>query len=524
MQPDLVIRNGAIHDGAGSPPVRADLAVADGRVSRIGQVTAVGADEIDATGLSVAPGFIDIHSHSDYTLLVDPRAASSIHQGVTLEVIGNCGHGCFPVRDPRLSSKIIYGYNGVVPLDWDSPAGYLERLEAARPAVNVVTLVPNGQLRLASVGLTSEPADRQAVAKMKALLEEGLEAGAWGYSTGLEYATEIGAGEQEITELCRVVARAGGLYATHTRNRDAGAVEAVEEAIRTAGRAGVQLQVSHLVPRGGPDDTSRCIELVEQARARGDAVWFDMHTRLYGITFLYAMLPPWVVDEAPARQAEILRDAEARNRIRQHPSIVTGLGDWSRVFLLDNEVRPEFGRLPFTEIGARRDRDPFDAACDILADSVEAEIPPMVIIRSYTEEMQEQVFQHELCVPGSDATALAPDGPLAGSAFMGAYTWAAWFYRFMVREKQVLTPQEAIHKLTGQPAKILGLSGRGLLAEGMAADIAVFDGETLADRGTTFEPSRLATGMRHVVVNGVVTLRDGVATGEHGGRVIRRTG
>ena len=206
-------------DGTGAPPREADVAVSAGRIEEVGRVSAAAPVEIDARGLAVAPGFIDIHSHSDYTLLVDPRAVSAVHQGVTTEVVGNCGHGCFPIRDRALSSRIIYGYDGQVPIDWSTPAAYLDRLEHARPAVNVMTLVPNGQLRLATVGLHDRPADDGEVAAMAHLLEEGMDAGAWGYSTGLEYATEQGAREPEITALAAAAARRGGIYATHTRDR-----------------------------------------------------------------------------------------------------------------------------------------------------------------------------------------------------------------------------------------------------------------------------------------------------------------
>ncbi len=509
-------------DGTGAPPVKADVAVSGGRVAEVGHIRASAALEIDARGLNVTPGFIDIHSHSDYTLLVDPRAVSAVHQGVTTEVVGNCGHGCFPIRDRALSSRIIYGYDGQVPIDWSTPAAYLERLERVRPAVNVMTLVPNGQLRLATVGLDDRPADDGEVAGMKHLLEEGLDAGAWGYSTGLEYATEQGAREPEITALAATAARRGGIYATHTRDRDDGAVGAVEEAIRTARAAGARLQVSHLAPRSGPEHTARCVDAVDDARAAGDEVMFDMHTRLYGLTFLYAMLPQWLLGESPESQVRHLGMPASRERIRSHRSIITGLGDWGRVYLLDNDVWPDLARADFEEIGRRRGSSAFDAACDLLRDSAGAGRPPMVIMRSYTPEMQESVFAHDLCVPGSDATALAPDGPLAGSAFMGAYGWAAWFWRFMVRETGRLTPEAAVHKLSGRPAAIMGLPDRGVLAPGMRADLAVFDAGRFADTATTFDPNRLATGMCHVVVNGTITLTDGALTGERGGEVLRK--
>ncbi|MFP6746385.1 MAG: amidohydrolase family protein [Alphaproteobacteria bacterium] len=249
MRPDLVIRGGTMFDGLGNPGVAGDIAVYRGRIADMGRIEGRGAREIDASGLYVTPGFIDIHSHSDFTLLVDPRAASAVHQGVTLEVIGNCGHGCFPLIDKPLARNTIYGITDHIELDWSTPAAYLERLEAARPAINVLTLVPNGQLRQATVGLAARPADADERRAMIKHLEEALEAGAFGLSTGLEYAIEQGADGAEIAALLKPIARRDLLYATHTRKRDGGAIAAVEEALDTARAAGVRLQISHLLPR-----------------------------------------------------------------------------------------------------------------------------------------------------------------------------------------------------------------------------------------------------------------------------------
>jgi N-acyl-D-aspartate/D-glutamate deacylase len=521
----IAIRGGTVLDGTGGEPYAADVAVDGDRIVAIGEVPPIRGRELDAAGHYVTPGFIDIHSHSDYTLLVDPRAISAIHQGVTTEVVGNCGFGCFPIRDPDLARKAIYGYTPDVPLDWTSAGGYFDRLEAVHPAVNVVSLVPNGQLRLAAVGFADRPADASELAEMKALLRESLDDGAWGYSTGLEYAQEAGATEEEVGELCAEMAAAtGGLYATHTRRRDAGAADAVAEAVRVARAARARLQISHLVPRNGIEEARRSIEIVEDARSGGVDIEFDMHTRLFGLTHLYAALPPWVLAEEPVRQAELLRDPAARARMRAHRSILSAGNDWSRVVLLDNPFWPQYARRDIASIAAERGKDPFDVVYDLLLGAFEAPHRLMVIIHAYTEEEQREAFAHPLCVPGSDATTLAPDGPLAGSFFHGAYTWAAWFYRFMVRETRLLTPAQAVHKLTAQPAARIGLRDRGVLRVGAYADVAVFDGERLAERGTTFEPNRLATGLKHLLVNGVHTIRDGEPTRGRGGCVLRRRG
>jgi N-acyl-D-amino-acid deacylase len=519
----IVIRGGTILDGTGGAPFAGDVAIDGDRIAAVGRVPPADGPEIDATGLDVAPGFIDLHSHSDYTLLVDPRAASAIHQGVTLEVVGNCGFGCFPVRDPELARKAIYGYSPDVPIDWTSAGGYFERLEAARPAVNVLSLVPNGQLRLATVGLAERPAATAELAEMKSLLRESLGEGAWGYSTGLEYAQEAGATEEEVTALCAAMAPGGGLYATHTRRRDEGAADSVAEAVRVARAAQARLQVSHLVPRNGIEESRRSMQIVEDARAAGLEVEFDMHTRLYGLTHLYAALPPWVLAEEPSRQAELLRDPAARERMRPHRSILSAGDDWSRIVLLDNPFWPQYARRDVATVAAERGQDPLDAVYDLLLGALEAPQRLMVIIHAYTEDEQREAFAHPLCVPGSDATTLAPDGPLADTWFHGAYTWASWFYRFMVRDEKLLKPAQAVHKLTAQPAARIGLSDRGVLRPGARADVTVFDGARFVERGTTFEPNRLAAGVRHVLVNGVHTLRDGVLTGDRGGQVLRRS-
>jgi len=513
-----VIRGGAVFDGTGSDAVAADVAIADGRIAALGRVETNGVPEIDATGLAVAPGFIDLHSHSDYTLLVDARAASAIHQGVTTEVVGNCGFGCFPIRDPQLAARAIYGYTDDLPVTWRSAGDYFEALDAARPAVNVLSLVPNGQLRLSAVGLEDRPATAEERVRMDTLLRESLDAGAWGYSTGLEYAQEQGATEDEVTALA---ARAP-FYATHTRRRDEGAAEAVAEAIRVGRAAGTRLQISHLVPRNGADESRRCIALVDEARAADDDVAFDMHTRTFGLTHLYAALPAWALAAPPERLAVMLHDPAERDRMRGHHSILSAGNDWSRVVLLDNDVWPAYARRDLAAIARERGQEPLDAVYDLLGAAADDPHRLMVIIHAYAEDQQREAFAHPLCVPGSDATTLAPDGPLAHSFFHGAYTWAAWFWRFTVREHALLSPAEAVHRLTGAPAERIGVSDRGVLREGARADVVLFDADRFAERGTVFEPNVLPDGVRHVIVNGVATLRDGRLTGDRAGMVLRR--
>jgi N-acyl-D-aspartate/D-glutamate deacylase len=497
-----------------------DIAIEKDRIASVGALSEGDAPTLDAHGLYVAPGFIDVHSHSDYTLLVDPRAVTAIHQGVTLEVIGNCGHGCFPVGEPQMARGSIYGYSDAVPISWTRAADYFDHLEAAKPSVNVLSLVPNGQLRRCVVGLRDAPASAAELQSMSKLLDSALADGAWGLSTGLEYAAECGAPQAEVEALCRRVARVHGLYATHTRRRDEGAADAVEEAVRTAEAAGCRLQVSHLIPRDSTE-TEGCMLAIERGRERGLDVSFDVHTRLFGFTFLAAAVPPWALNGGKERLLARLRDSRDRYKMKTHRSILSAGGDWSRIVLLDNASWPEYARRSFAAIGEERGQDPLDAVYDLLLRDDESR-PLMVMISCHTESQQRDAFVHPFSMPGSDATTLAPTGPLADHVFHGAYTWAAWFYRFTVREQALLHAGEAIKRLTCAPAERLGIRDRGIIREGAYADLAIFDPATFGERGTTFEPNQLPTGMRHVLVNGGFALRDGVLTGDRRGRVIRR--
>jgi N-acyl-D-amino-acid deacylase len=526
---DLIIRGGTLLDGTGKPGLAGDLAVAEGRISAIGTYEAApNARVLDASGCFVSPGFIDIHSHSDFTLLMDPRAVSSITQGVTTEIVGNCGHGCAPVRDPELVRSNIYGFDPNFGIRWTSMGGYLDCLTNAQPAVNVASLVPNGNLRLATAGALERASTADEVKQMQRLLRESLDEGAIGYSSGLEYGIERGCSEEEVHKLCEVAHHHGGFYATHTRNLDQEPQESIAEAIRAARKTGIPLQISHLsvvarLTRESRQAVEQALEQVDLALREGLDVSFDMHTRLFGTTNLSAMLPPWALEGGKAAIAKRLRDPSIRSEMRRHPNIVASLagGDWTRIVIFDSKVLPEVSRKSIAEVAAERDNDPYEAIYDILLAEIDHLHELMILAHVYREEDIESAFLHPLCMVGSDATALAPDGPLAGKFFHGAYTWAGWFWRHFVQVKGILTPEEAVRRLTSLPAQRLGLKDRGVLKLGAAADVSVFQGAGFAERGTTFEPNRTASGVRHVLVNGSLALENGILTGLRSGQVLR---
>lgn len=523
---DIIIRNGTVVDGTGVSGFSADVGVKGGKIALLGNLEHLGAaQELNALGLIVAPGFIDIHSHSDFTLLVDPRAQSSVAQGVTTELIGNCGHGCAPMVNVETARGNIYGFTSDLPITWCTTGEYLDLMARMRPAVNVMMLVPNGMLCRAVMGLEDRPPRPAELREMARYLEAGLSEGAVGFSVGLEYPIERSCTTEQIIELCKIAAKYQGLFAPHLRNREVRALEAIEEGLHIAASSGVRLHIPHVVPRrgGAADSDIRAYAMIDHARGIGLDVSIDMHTRLYGLTNLAVALPSWIFEGGKERFRERLRDPAVRSALRRHESLVTSLamGGWDRVSLLTSARRPDLVGRSFQEIANSTGTTPFDAVLDVLLEEADDPYAPLCLCESYTEAQLRRAYEHPACMVASDATALCSDGPLAQSIFHGAYTWASWFFRRHVREGRVFTIEEAVRKLTSQPAERLRLQDRGVLRVGAWADIAAFDPDRFGDRGMLETPNRLAEGMMHVLVNGVVEMEASKFTPLRGGRILR---
>jgi N-acyl-D-amino-acid deacylase len=529
LRPDLFIKEGMVVDGTGQPPYRADLSISNGRINDIGSIGMVeGVPTLDANGLVVTPGFIDIHSHSDFTLAVDPRAVSAIAQGVTLEVVGQCGHGCAPMGDLSNAKSNLYGYLPEYDLNWKTVGEYLNHLDSRHPAVNIATLVPNGCLRLCVAGLVDRPSTADELKKMIKLLDQSLEEGAFGYSTGLEYGIEKDCSEQEIVELCAVTKKAGKFYATHTRNRQGEAEESIAEAVRAAAGSGVSLQISHISSVARLVSSSRwaidqALEQVYKARKTGVDVYFDMHTRRFGTTNLSSVLPPWVLEGGKAAIAKRLKDPGVRKEMKTFPSVVSSLanGDWKKIVVYKSKTQPEVSGQSIAAISEQRGTEAYDTVFDLLLAEIDDLHSLMILGFAYNAEDLDFILELSDCMVGSDAIALATDGPLRNETFHGAYSWAPWFLRYFVQEKKSIKLEEAVRRITSLPASRIGIKDRGTIRKGAWADIAVFDPATFRERATTFEPNQLATGMKHVLVNGVVTLKNGERTGQHGGHALR---
>lgn len=529
MRPDLVLDNAWIFDGEGRAPRTGAVAVGAGRILAVADhIEADGIDRIDLHGLALAPGFIDIHTHSDFTLLVDGAAESQIRQGVTTEVVGNCGHSCAPALRKDRIARQTFGHHPSVEFTWTSFAGYLDRLADARPAVNVAAFVGHGALRLCVMEEPQRPADASELGAMRHLLAEALDAGAIGFTTGLEYAPGNAADPQEIVTLVRDVAARDRLYATHVRNRDTWFEVGLGEALGAARQAGARLQVCHLTPKyGAPRDAARhMLDMIDWTRQADIDVAFDVIPHNYGPTTMSSLLPQWVFVGGMAAVLARLADPADRARIKANPEPMWKLvrdRRWSDIVLFHCGANPGLIGLDFAEIGRLRGTDPYDAALDILREEGEGLFGVTWLARQFADEDQNLLMRHPLCGIISDTITLSSAPPLGDMRWSpSTWGWTARFITHFAEERALMPLSEAIRRLTSYAADRVGIADRGRIAPGMAADLVVFDPGALADHTTLKAPSAPPSGIRHVLVNGAFALRDGEPTGARAGHVIRK--
>lgn len=444
---------------------------------------------IDASGLVVAPGFIDVHSHDDLAVVQSPRLEFKVMQGVTTDVVGNCGMGVAPVSPAyrRYYGTFLASVLGEgADFGWTTTAEYYEAVESAGPSLNVACLVPHGLLRLAVMGMEPRPPSDSELAQMKDLLEEALAVGGIGLSSGLIYPPGIFATTAELIELCRVVASHGGLYASHIRDEGERLLEAVGEAIRIGEEAGVAVEISHHKAAERPNwgKVAKSLRLIEEARARGLDVTVDVYPYTAGSTTLGVLVASALRDEADPE--DILIASASR-----HPE-------------LEGKTLEEVGRL--------KGMPPLEAARNILQED-----PSVVaIVFSMAEEDVRRVMRHPAAMFGSDG--LPSTGGKPHPRLYGTFARVLGTY---VREEKVLTLEEAIHKMTALPAAKHRLAGRGEIALGYYADLTIFSPDSVADVATYQEPRRHPAGIRYVIVNGEVVVDDGRHTGKAAGSILR---
>ncbi len=529
---DCLLEGGTIYDGTGADPVVADVGIAGGRITAIGDLGAAEAERrLDVAGLAVAPGFIDLHTHSDFTLLVNGHAESQVHQGVTTEVVGQCGISCAPVNCDADIEKNGVGYMaGHICLGWRSFGDYLKRLEATPLGVNVAAFVGQGTVQQAVMGDALRAPEPEELAQMERLVEEAFEQGAAGLSSGLEYWPGRLSKVEHLVPLVEVAARRDGLYATHVRNRDIYYDIGFGEAISTARAAGARLQISHIQPKFGAPDYAmeHTLEMIALAGRHGLDCAFDVIPHDWSHTRVSAILPPWALQGGPEALLDRLADPKQRARMKQNPDPmwrIVSAGHWHEIRLLRSDENPHLVGATFEEIGRDRGVDPYDAALDLLREEGEGLHQLLWTSRSFSEADIRLCLQQPDCAVISDTLALAPYGALEEQiGSLSGYGWAARFLGTYVRDEALLSLAEGIRKVTAVPAARLGLKDRGSLAVGMQADIVVFEAERIASRCTIEAPRRYATGIAHVLVNGRPVVQDGARLDANPGRVLRLSG
>ncbi|MBT8366376.1 MAG: amidohydrolase family protein [Deltaproteobacteria bacterium] len=526
---DYIIANGAIIDGTGSAGYNGDIGIEGDRIAAIGDLTRADTRErIDARGLTVAPGFIDMHTHSDFTLLVNGAAENQVHQGVTLEAIGQCGHGCAPVSDPAAFAKTIIGYHQGVDIAWDSFEEYLAHLEKRSLGVNVVALVGHGPIYRAIKGENSSPVSPDELKKMIKLLEAALEEGAFGFTTGLEYWPGSISRLEDIVELCKVLPRYDALYATHVRNRDLFYDLGFVEALSTARVSEARLQISHIQPKFGAPTYAmdHTIDMIDRAIHCGVDVGFDVIPDVWSFTTMSSILPTWAFEGGVSKILESLSSEEVRKKLKFNPKPIWQLvkeKKWDKIALFRADHSPELVGLTFDEIGQTLNKDPHDAVFDILLKEGDNLYNATWTSQSFSDQDIILCLQQPICGVISDNIALAPYGILKDTRWSPtAYNWTARFFEHYVKTEKVLTLPEAIQRITEFPAQRLGLKRRGLLKPGYAADITIFDLNKMVDKSTLKRPNVYPEGIVNVFVNGSLELSNGERTPANGGLVIRR--
>jgi N-acyl-D-amino-acid deacylase len=526
---DLKIEGATVFDGTGAAGSRGDVGVRDETIVAIGDLNRERAgNTLNAAGKALAPGFIDMHSHSDWRLWANRRAESKIRQGVTTEVVGNCGFSPAPVR-PEFRDD-LRGFALYVPpgmdFAWSGFQEYLRALDTGGTALNVVQLVGHGTLRIAAMGFARRVPTTAELTTMQRLMGDAVEAGAWGLSTGLIYAPGSYASTDEIVDVARVAGSQGGFYASHIRGEGATLLDAVTEAIRIGREGRLPVQVSHVKAAGRPNwgKVERALALIDAARAEGLDVMADVYPYTASSTTLRTLLPDWALEGGVAAMIERLADTEVRARIRKEieapvtgQSLLDRIG-WENVMISYCARRKDAEGKRLSELGAARGMDPLDAALELIVD--EAGKAYMILFQLDEADLR-RALVHPHVMIGSDGSALAPYGALGeGKPHPRSYGTFPRVLGEYTREQRVLSLPQAIHKMTGMPARRLNLKNRGLVREGAKADLVVFDPRRIADVATYQDPHRYPAGIEHVLVNGRFVIKDGQHTGSLPGRVL----
>jgi N-acyl-D-amino-acid deacylase len=519
---ETIISGGTIYVGDGKEPIVGDVGIKNGKIAAIGRLGTAADHLIDASGLAVSPGFIDIHSHTDTNLLIAPKGDSRIFQGITTEAGGNCGDSPFPYSEKYYSSKkgtLRHGY----PF-WQDIDGFYDALEKNRIGINYCSYTGQGELRSAVVGNNAVSATKGELKKMCAILSDEMDKGSIGMSCGLEYAPGSYASDEEITELCKVVASKNGTFAIHLRNEDDNVEKAVAEAIAIAKKSGVRLQISHLKAQNANNwhKAPALIKQIEEAQKEGLDIAFDRYPYIAFSTGLTSFIP---LSERQGSDAEVIARLENKgfsDKIGEYArSRIQRLGGAKNVVVVNFEL-PENEKFTGKNLEECSDMTGLDPWVFIRKILIEERLGPDIIGFAMNEDNVKLFLSHPLGMPTSDGSVYAPYGPLGEmTPHPRSYGTFPRFLGKYVREEKIIDLPTAIYKCTALPASRIGLRERGLLIPGYAADVTVFHPDTIIDTATFIDPHKFPIGIRHVFVNGQWTIRDGEHTGKLAGIVWR---
>jgi N-acyl-D-amino-acid deacylase len=526
---DVLIKGGTVYDGTGQAPRRVDVGIRGDRIVTIGNLQRASAKSvIDATGLAVTPGFINMLSHSEVSLIADGRSMGELKQGVTTQIFGESSMG--PLSEEMRKRRVEQQGDIKYEIAWTTLAEYLTYLQKRGVSQNFASFIGAPTVREYVIGLEDKPPTPEQLDKMRELVRQEMEAGALGVTTALIYPPATFARTDELIELSKVAAKYKGKYIAHIRSEANQLTEAVEETIRISREAGLPAEIYHLKASGQENwpKLDRVIAMIEEARRQGLKITADMYTYTAGATGLNSCMPPWVYDGGAEAAYKRLQDPETRKKIAD--AMRTPSNDWENLYILagspdqillvgfkSDALKPLTGKT-LAEVARMRGKDPIETIMDLVSED-RSRVGTVYFM------MDEQNVEKQIRQPwvsfGSDAASMAPEGVfLKSSTHPRAYGNFARLLGKYVREEKVISLAEAVRRLSGLPATNLGLDHRGFIKEGMFADVAVFDPQTIADRATFEQPHQYSVGVKHVFVNGVQVLKDGEHTGSKPGRAL----
>ncbi|MFC1729671.1 amidohydrolase family protein [candidate division KSB1 bacterium] len=530
---DLIIRNGTVYDGSGSAPFTGDIVVNDGIIEAVGIIEeAVGAQEIDARGLAVSPGFVNMLSWATTSLLEDGRSQSDIRQGVTLEVFGE-GWSEGPLNDTMKKEAVESQGDIKYDIEWTTLGEYLEHLVERGVSPNVASFVGATTIRIYEIGYEDRPPAPDELDRMRDLVRQAMEEGAVGLASSLIYTPAFYASTDELIELAKIAAEYEGMHISHIRSEGNQFLEALDEFLTIARETGIRSEIYHFKAAGRNNwaKMDRAIAAINEARSEGLQITADMYTYTAGATGLNAAMPPWVQEGGNEEWFRRLQDPEIRERVKKE--MTTPTDEWENLFLAagpdnvllsgfrNDELKNLTGKT-LTEVAQMRGKSPEETAIDLVVED-QSRVSTVYFL------MSEDNVKKKVALPwmsfDSDAASIAPEGVfLKSNPHPRAYGTFARLLGKYVREEKIIPLEEAVRRLTSFPASNMKIQSRGMLNPGYYADIVIFDPETIIDHATFEDPHQYSTGVQHVFVNGVQVLKDGEHTGAKPGMVVRGPG